>query len=141
VLIVLGVAPPCSRPRGWVEPGPPVAGLERFGVREVRRFLRRPSFVDGVALEARGGLVNTGVVVAHVETLLALGRRRLPDVLETLEPLGTSAGGPEERLLCEAVYEGMPYADLSQALFGADEPFGVLPIPHTRSRVRPAASA
>lgn len=141
LLVVLGLTPPCPRPPGWVQPGAGVAGLERFGVREVRRFLRRPSFAEGVALQARGGLVNTGVVVAVAETLLALGRRRLPDVLETLEPLATSSGGPEEHLLCEAVYEGMPYADLSHALFVADEPFGVLPVPRTLARVRPVASA
>jgi len=141
LLVVIGLAPPCPAPPGWVEPGDGLAGLERFGVRAVRRFVRRPSFAESMALQTRGGLVNTGVVVAHTETLLELGRRRLPDVLETLEPLGTSGGGPEERLLCEAVYEGMPYADLSHALFVADEPFGVLSIPRTRARIRPVASA
>jgi hypothetical protein len=103
--------------------------------------VRRSGFAQAAALEARGALVNTGVVVATAETLLALGRQRLPDVLETLEPLATSAGGPEERLLCEAIYEGMPYADLSHALFTGGDAFGVLPLPRTRARVRPAASA
>jgi hypothetical protein len=85
--------------------------------------------------------VNTGVVVAEAGTLLALGRRRLPDVLETLEPLEAAFGGPEEHLLCEAVYEGMPYADIAHALFAADEAFGVLDVPRTRTRIRPVASA
>jgi hypothetical protein len=141
LLVVLGLAPPCPRAPGWIEPGGVVPGLERFGVHAVRRFVRRPAFGETATLQARGGLVNTGTVVALAETLLALGRRRLPDVLETLEPLAASAGGPEERLLCEAIYEGMPYADLSHALFAAGEPFGALPIPRARARVRPAASA
>src|SRR5262249_25803852 len=87
LLIVIGLTPPCPNPPGWIEPGAPIAGLGRFAVSAVQRFLPRPSFPETVALETHGGLVNTGVVVAHAETLLALGRRRLPDVLETLEPL------------------------------------------------------
>jgi mannose-1-phosphate guanylyltransferase len=141
VLLVIGVAPPCPRAPGFIEPGELIAGLETAGVRAVRRFVRRPSFSQASALRANGGLVNTGVVVAQAETLLALGRRRLPDVLETLEPLETAFGRPEERLLREAIYEGMPYADISHALFAADEPFGVLEVPRTRARVRPVASA
>ena len=141
VLLVIGVAPPCPRVPGWIEPGDIVAGLGTFGVRAVRRFLRRPSFAEVSLLQRAGGLINTGVVVARAHALLALGRRRLPDVLETLEPLEAAFGRPEEHLLREAIYEGMPYADVSHALFAADEPFGVLPVPRTRARVRPVASA
>lgn len=141
LVVVLGLAPPCARPPGWLEPGEAIAGLEHFGARTVRRFIRRPSFAEAAALHARGGLVNTGVVIAQAETLLALGRRRLPDVLETLEPLETAFGKPEASLLCEAVYEAMPYADFSHALCAADEPVGVVVIPRTRTGIRPAASA
>lgn len=141
VLLVIGVAPPCPRPTGWIEPGDVIAGLATSAVRAVRGFHRRPSFAQASLLQRNGGLVNTGVVVAQARTLLEVGQRRLPDVLETLEPLETAFGGPEERLLCEAIYESMPYADVSHALFAADEPFGVLAIPRTRTRVRPAASA
>jgi len=139
--VVIGLAPPCIRPRGWVQPGEIMPGVERFGVRAVRRFIRRPSFAEAAVLRADGFLAGTGVIVAQADTLLALGRRRLPDVLETLEPLETAIGGPEERLLCEAVYEAMPYADLSHALFAADESVGVLAVPRARARLRPVASA
>ena len=139
--LALGLAPPCPRGPGWLEPGALVEGLESFGVRTVRRFVRRPSPADLATPQAGGALVNTGVVVGHAQALLALGRRRLPDVLETLEPLQTAPGEPEEHVLREAVYEGMPYADLSHALFVADEPFGVLVIPRARARLKPVASA
>jgi mannose-1-phosphate guanylyltransferase len=139
--VVIGLPPPCPRPCGWLEAGEPIEGLEAFGVRAVRRFVRRPSAAEITAFHAAGGLAGTGVVVAEAATLLALGRRHLPDVLETLEPLEAALGAPEERLLCEAVYEAMPYADLSHALFTADERLGVLAIPRTRTRVRPVASA
>jgi mannose-1-phosphate guanylyltransferase len=141
LLLVIGLTPPCPRAPGWIEPGEAIAGLERCGARTVRRFLRRPTFAQVSALQANGGLINTGVVVAQARTLQALGRRRLPDVLETLEPLETASGGPEEHLLCEAIYEGMPYASVAHALCAADEPFGVLPVPRTEARVRPVASA
>jgi mannose-1-phosphate guanylyltransferase len=139
--LIIGLAPPCTRPAGWVQQGNLVTGLERFGVRAVRRFIRRPSFAEAAAIHAGGGLASTGVIVAQAETLLDLGRRNLPDVLETLEPLEHALGGPEERLLCEAVYEAMPYANLSHALFAAGEPVGILAIPRTSTRVRPVASA
>ena len=139
--ILIGLTPPCTRPPGWVQAGGMIAGLERFGVRAVRRFIRRPGFAEGTALQAGGGLASSGVVVARAETLLAIGRRRLPDVLEALEPLEAAFGRPEEPLLREAIYEAMPHADLSHALFAADEPLGVLAVPRTRTRVRPVASA
>ena len=139
--VIIGLAPPCTRPPGWVQQGDVVAGLERFGVRAVRRFIRRPSFAEAAAIQAGGGLAGTGVIVAQAETLLDLGRRHLPDVIETLEPLENALGGPEEHLLCEAIYEAMPYADFSHALFAADEPVGILAIPRTSTRVRPVASA
>jgi mannose-1-phosphate guanylyltransferase len=139
--IVVGLAPPCARPPGWLLTGELVAGLEHLGVREVRRFVRRPSFAEAGTLGANVGLVSTGVIVAQADTVLDLGRRHLPDVLETLEPLESALGGPEERLLCEAVYEAMPYADFSHALFAAGAPIGVVVIPRTQTRVRPVASA
>jgi mannose-1-phosphate guanylyltransferase len=141
LLLAIGLAPPCPRPPGWIEPGDHVPGLERADVREVRQFVRRPSFAQAAALRASGGLINTGVIVAQAATWLALGRRRLPDVLETLEPLQTAHGGAEENLLCEAVYEAMPYADLAHALLARDEAFAVLAVPRTRTRVMPVASA
>jgi hypothetical protein len=61
--------------------------------------------------------------------LLELGRRYLPDVLETLEPLESAFGMPEEDLLCEAVYEGMPSASISRDLLERGGDFAVLPIP------------
>ena len=112
VLLVIGLAPPCPRPPGWIEPGEVMAGLATFGVRAVRRFLRRPSFAQASLLQRNGGLVNTGVVVAQARTLLDLGRRRLPDVLETLEPSRPRSAGRGDAAV-EAVYEGMHYDDLS----------------------------
>jgi mannose-1-phosphate guanylyltransferase len=103
--------------RSWIEPGEAVEGLEAWAVRAVRRFVSRRAGAGPAALDTDEALVNTHVVVGRVERLLALGRRSLPDVLESLEPLQAALGRPEEPLLCDAVYEQMPYADLAHALF------------------------
>jgi mannose-1-phosphate guanylyltransferase len=127
--VVIGAHP--GGPQGgsaWIEPGPPVEGVEAFAVRAIARFLPRPSPADVVSLWDGDGLVHTGVIVAKARTLIGLGSRYLPDVLETFEPLERMFGAPEERLMCEAVYEDMPYAAISHALFARVQNVGVLPI-------------
>jgi mannose-1-phosphate guanylyltransferase len=111
----------------WIEPGAPVEGLECFGVRAVQRFVRRPAPADLATLWEGHGLVNTHVVIARARALIRLGQRYLPDVLETFEPLAGAFGAPEESLLCEAVYEQMPYATVSHALFVRAQDIAVLP--------------
>jgi mannose-1-phosphate guanylyltransferase len=112
----------------WIEPGPPLDGVEAFAVRCIARFLPRPTTTDVAALWDGDGLVHTGVVIAKARTLIGLGSRYLPDVLESFEPLERAFGAPEERLMCEAVYEQMPYAAISHALFARVQNVGVLPV-------------
>jgi mannose-1-phosphate guanylyltransferase len=127
--VVIGTQPAAPDPEWpWIEPGEPVEGLEDFGVHAVRRFYPAPSRAQALTLYDGDGLLSTGVIVARARTLLDLGTRYLPDVLETLEPLEAHFGAPEEPLLCEAVYEGMPVANISCGLFTAAEAFAVLPV-------------
>lgn len=129
VPVVIGAHP--GGPDGgtaWIEAGPPLEGLEAFAVRSIARFLRRPTPADLAALWKGDGLVHTGVLVAKVRTLIQLGSRYLPDILETFEPLARAFGAPEERLMCEAVYEDMPYAAISHVLFARVQSVGVLPV-------------
>lgn len=140
--IVIGVPPlgpdaTCA----WIDPGAPIEGLELYAVRAVRRFMSRPSPAEAAALWEGDGLVNTRVVIAKARALIAFGARYLPDVLETFEPLGAAFGTPEEGLLCEAVYEQMPYASITHALFVRAGDVGVLPVPQVRMRLDPAAPA
>ena len=93
LVVVIGAHPlgreiPCT----WIDPGNPVEGLETLAVRTVRRFVGRPSRGEAIALYAGDALVNTHVVIAKVSALLELGRRYLPDVLETFEPLEAAFG-------------------------------------------------
>jgi hypothetical protein len=141
LLLVMGAAAPFPPRRGWIEPGQSIAGLEHLGVRAVRRFVRRSRHFPMLRRPGPDGIVNTGVVIADAHALLRLGRRRLPDVMEALERLDTAPGDAEEPLPSEAVYAGMPYADLSQVLNAADEAIGVLPVRRERARLTQAASA
>ena len=146
VPIVLGSHPrTLEAGHGWIEPGAPVDGLERLAVRTIARFIERPSRADVGALFEDHGLRNTRVIVAAARTLLDLGQRYLPDVLETLEPLEAAFGCPEESLLCDAVYECMPRASVWRALLGSGMA-AVLAIPdltgrqHTAPTVQALAS-
>jgi hypothetical protein len=90
----------------------------------VRRLVPRPS-----PLERAGTLLGTVAIVASGRTLVQLGRRHLPDVLECLEPLEQVVGRPEEALLRDAVWESMPRASLCGDLLARVTDLGVLAMP------------
>ena len=133
--VLVGAHPRRPNPTyGWVEPGEPVDGLESFSVRSVKRFVHDRAVSTHRWLSGSGGLLSTVAIVGHVGTLLALGRRYVPEVLEALEPIEHASGSVEERLLCDAVYESMPYASLARELLERGNHFGVLPLPEARWR-------
>ena len=133
--LLVGAHPRRPNPTyGWVEPGAPVDGLESFAVRSVKRFVHDRAVSTHRWLAPSGGLLSTVAVVAHVGTLLDLGRRHVPDVLEALEPIEHASGSVEERLLCDAIYESIPYASLARELLERGDHFGVLPLPEARWR-------
>ena len=141
---VIGARPRTADPScPWIEPGPPIEGLEFLSVRSVKRFLPRPSVAEVDSLFMGQGLLNTHVLVAHARTLIDLGKRYMPDVLESLEPLEEVAEGPEADLLCDAVYECMPQASLAHGLTDGWRHFAVLPIPDAMwgERSRPGLEA
>src|SRR5688572_32301907 len=125
LVVLVGGRPRTGRALdGWIEPGLPVEGLEDLAVRDIRRFVYEP-----VHRSAAPGLLSTTAIVARARTLVAMGRRWVPEVLETLEPLEAVAEAPETGLLCEAVYECMPYASLSRELLERGDNVAVLPVP------------
>jgi len=110
--IVIGAPPDTPVADGWIEPGALVEGLEDLGVRSVKSFVDEASPAERHRLFDADALTTTSTFVARARTLRALAARALPEVLEALEPLEEVFGRPEESLLCEAVYEGMPRAGL-----------------------------
>jgi mannose-1-phosphate guanylyltransferase len=111
--IVIGAQPHAPVSDGWIEPGPPVEGLEDLAVRAVERFVDGASAAERRRLFESHALTSTSILVGRAGTLLALAARTLPDVLEALEPLEDALDRPEESLLCDAVYECMPDNDLA----------------------------
>ena len=129
ISLVIGAPPLMPDPlRTWIEPGVPVPGLEPLGVRRVERFVHHPAPYEAERIYEQGGLLSTFVMVAHAQTLIRLGREYLPDVLDALDPVAGTFDGPEESLLSDAVYEGMPYASVSHDLLARCENLAVLPI-------------
>jgi mannose-1-phosphate guanylyltransferase len=130
VPVVIGAPPRGPDPsEAWIEPGDPVEGLEAYAIRSVERFLGSPSRREVASLYEGNGLLSTLVVIAKAKTLIGLGRTHLPDVLETLEPLEDVFGGPEERLLCDAIYECMPVANITAGILERAGQLAVLPLP------------
>jgi mannose-1-phosphate guanylyltransferase len=111
--ILIGAHPDRPVADGWIEPGEPVEGLEELAVRTVKRFVDDASPAERRQLFDGAALTSTSIFVGRAGTLLALGQRGLPEVLEALEPLQEFFDRPEESLLCEAIYECMPRASLA----------------------------
>jgi len=123
--VLVGARPRTTRAAdGFVEPGSPLEGCEELFLLAVRRFV----YEAPRGLCARG-LLAPAALAARARALVALGRRYIPEVLETLEPLEGVADALEATLLCEAVYECMPYASLSREFLERVPDLAVLPVP------------
>ena len=134
--LLVGARPRTSRaPDGFVEPGDPLPGLEELSLHSVRRFV----YEAPRALTGRDVLAPAALA-ARAGALVALGRRYIPDVLDTLEPLEDVADAPEATLLCEAVYEFMPCASLSREFLERVPDLAVLPVPDALRQVGDAVA-
>jgi mannose-1-phosphate guanylyltransferase len=123
--VLVGARPRTTRaPDGLVEPGSPLPGLEDLSLLAVRRFVYEAPR-GGAARE----LLAPTALVARARTLVGLGRRFVPEVLEALEPLESVMDAPEATLLCEAVYEWMPYASLARECLERTPDLALLPPP------------
>jgi hypothetical protein len=146
--VLVSVHQPAGDPDyGWADPGEPLAGLEPFGVRAVRRVVAGPS-----AAESPPGLLRTVAVVVGARALIALGRRHAPEVMACLEPRSTSLraeiaidplGRADEDGIDAAVWEAMPHASLCGDVLALADELGVVSMPDTSigERARPAFHA
>ena len=125
--ILIGAHPHAPVHGGWIEPGAPVEGLEELAVCSVKRFVDAASPAERRRLFEGNALTSTLIFVGRAGTLRALAARAVPEILEALEPLEDAFDTAEESLLCDAVYECMPEADLV-SLQRAPE-LAVLPLP------------
>lgn len=116
-VILLGVAPDrLELEYGWIQPGRACAWVEGVSVREVQRFLEKPEPGEAETIRANGGLWNTFILAAKVETLWQLGWQFLPDMMALFHELGCAINSPEEGAALNEIYRVMPARDFSSHL-------------------------
>jgi mannose-1-phosphate guanylyltransferase len=131
--VLLGVRP--DRPEteyGWIEPGPPIVPLTRpwpMLVSGVRRFWEKPPPKVAAAVEARGCLWNSFVIVARVSALLGLVWQALPALYARLAAARPAFDGPDEAAAVREAYAALPATDFSREVLAVrPERLGVLPV-------------
>lgn len=115
--IVLGVPPDrLELDYGWVVPGDPIDGAERYQIRAVKAFVVRPTAVQADAALAGGALWNTSVMAAKAETLWQMGWQCFPDLMPRFERLSRSIGTSKEAQILDEIYHDIPAHDLVSEL-------------------------
>ncbi len=127
-IMLLGVRPTgLELDYGWIEPGGPLGWSGGLGVRRVHAFLEKPTPSQGLAARANGGLWNTFIMAAKVETLWRLGWKCMPEVMERFEQLEKVIGTSQEGSMLREIYQDMPRRNFSSDLLGcAPESIGVI---------------
>ncbi|HXV61587.1 MAG TPA: sugar phosphate nucleotidyltransferase [Vicinamibacteria bacterium] len=116
-LVLLGVVPDTpERDYGWILKGRGLARIDGKPVHSVRSFFEKPT--AGVARNLRedGGLWNTMVLAAKVETLWRLGWRHVPELMFRFESLVEAVGTPLESRVLTSIYRDMPKKNFSRDL-------------------------
>lgn len=116
-VILLGAAPDrLERDYGWIEPGPSPERGRGSTPRPVRRFVEKPSLEEARAAMAAGGLWNTFVMVAKLETLWELGWHCLPGMMPLFETYSRNVDTSGEEACLQRIYRTMPAHDFSADL-------------------------
>ena len=114
LVVLLGIAP--TRPEsayGWIGPSEPVFEGRR-DVHGVRLFVEKPARKLATALQARGFLWNSFVLVGQVSGLLLLLATAAPALVNGFVPSWEALGGPRESAALARVYADLPETDLSR---------------------------
>jgi mannose-1-phosphate guanylyltransferase len=115
--ILLGVTPDGPETDyGWIVTEPPDANAAPDAARRVSAFREKPGVAEAATLMAGGGLWNTLITVARVETLWQMGRRWLPDVVLRFEELHAHIGSRHADAALDAIYTDMPRHNFSSGL-------------------------
>lgn len=116
-LILLGVeADSPETGYGWIAPGDPVQTPSGAELYLVRRFWEKPNRPTAAHLLARGYFWNTFILVAGVDTFLALVRAAVPEVFNPLRAIASCLGTPAEPAALALAYQQLRATNLSQAL-------------------------
>ena len=116
-LLLLGVRPThLELDYGWMNVGGILGWNGSSCLRQVDSFLEKPSPLEALQAMSNGGLWNTLVMVAKVETLWKLGWQCLPVVMERFERLATTIGTVHEKPTLQQLYQKMPHLNFSSDL-------------------------
>ena len=116
-VILLGVVPESAEPEyGWIDPGIELGPVRAGRVRAVRSFIEKPDVATAQKAHARGGLWNSFVMTAQVETLWSMGHECFPQMMQLFELLGEVIGTAVEGPVLQSIYETLPKANFSSGL-------------------------
>lgn len=121
LVVLLGIAPSRAEVQyGWIEPAESIFGPWSRDVYAVRRFVEKPSAGLAATLQAEGCLWNSFVLVGQVTALLSMMDEALPLVFDSFVAARRTLGTPDESAIVERLYGGLPAADFSREVLGAD---------------------
>lgn len=116
-VILLGVVPETAEPEyGWIDPGVELGPVRAGHVRAVRDFIEKPDAATAQKARVRGGLWNSFVMTARVETLWRMGHQCFPDMMQLFETLGDVIGTAVEGPVLESIYQTLTPANFSSGL-------------------------
>jgi len=116
-MLLLGVQPDgLETEYGWIQLGSELNGSPNYPVHAVSSFLEKPRAAQADAALRAGGLWNTLVITATVESLWQAGCTCFPDMMPLFERLVSAWDTPDEPSLLEAAYRKMPVYNFSSHL-------------------------
>ena len=116
-VLLLGMRPDAPDPElGYVLPG----AADGTGLATVSRFVEKPGVHEAGQLIARGAAWNSFIVVARLESLLALYERRFPEVVTALD-LAIERERLDDPSAIAQLYDRLPDIDFSRHLLQGQE--------------------
>lgn len=130
LLILLGITPDVAEVEyGWIEPGEPILTAGGSMISRVRRFWEKPSEDFARALQRKGCLWNSFVMVGHVTAFLALIRNALPDLWDAFAGIRDALDTLGEEKAVRALYARLPETNFSRdVLVRCPANLAVLPV-------------
>jgi mannose-1-phosphate guanylyltransferase len=116
-VLLLGVRPThLELDYGWLNVGSILGRQGNSCLRQVESFMEKPSPLEALQAMSNGGLWNTLVMVAKIDTLWSLGWQCLPVIMERFERLGNAINTEHEQQTLHQLYRHMPGMNFSSDL-------------------------
>jgi mannose-1-phosphate guanylyltransferase len=110
---------------GWIVPG---SRLPAGGGTTVARFAEKPSAPEALALQRRGALWNTFVMVGAGERFWELALAHLPRQAALFERYRAAVDGRDEQAALAAVYRAVEPADWSRHVLSRAQGLALVPL-------------